>query len=995
MSLPPDVSETGVATRSRADCGLGKISVRVMRRAQISIRALGITLSAALFVAAPAFAETGIQLSQGMELSAMHSAAMQAFNKGEWAAAADGLEKVNAAVVEPVERARIGPLVYTLAAAYFNAQNFPKAIDTFKAYLAQYPQAERVGEARLALARAMFLNKDYDGAAALFAQLESNAALRDQALVAQAECFRQLNRPDDQIRVIEKLIQPEIKSAAQASGAVTLAELYLAKDQTDKVLSLINTLHARVRLVDNVVALNALTVKLGDGLAAKKAYATALAAYRAVRTRDQVIAFQNERIAGMEKRMQANLDAARGNPQAYTAVAGANQEIAAQQAEAKKLLAEFEKLPDFGAAVLFRTGKVWYDWEKKWEAIVAFDRLLTEFPDAKEAESALYSSLICYADLNRSERTLKLCDEYLKKFPQGPNAATVGYLKGASALQNNDPKAAVTFFGTMLEKQPDSQFREQMRFLLGNAHFMQGEFAEARTSYRQYVKDFPNGANFEEAHYRDALTLVFEGKYEEALAAFNAYVEQFKDGEFVADAGYRIMVCKYAGSLYDEVIADAGVWEKRFPKSEIAGEVEALLGDALAAQDKTAEAAAAYTRSYKAATTDEVLNYSIFEASKQLQKLGKWDEVARMFEEFVQAKPDHPTVVAAMFWIGKAKSRDGKTEEAKTFLVENLQRYLNEPKREAVEQLLQQLAQLCAKRPRSPAPPPAAPVAALPPGATPAPAPPAATPVALPPYDAVAELKKQLAPLATIANATGKARLLYAEAELLKLFKRDDDARKVWLEIAAGTSPENLSPVLLANVGDYLLAKGDLDKAATLYTDLREDYPKTDFLDYAFVGLGEIALAKGDNAKALELFTHAADEIAGAKIKEATIGKARAQLELGQYAEARKGFEQVAGVREWRGESTALAVFYLGEIEARQGHFAEAIAHYQRVFVAYQKFLPWAAKSYVRCADCFEKLGKRTEAVGHLKELLRNEKLKDFPETKQAAKQLSDWGASA
>ena len=31
-----------------------------------------------------------------------------------------------------------------------------------------------------------------------------------------------------------------------------------------------------------------------------------------------------------------------------------------------------------------------------------------------------------------------------------------------------------------------------------------------------------------------------------------------------------------------------------------------------------------------------------------------------MFEEFVQAKPDHPAVVSAMYWIGKARAKEGK-----------------------------------------------------------------------------------------------------------------------------------------------------------------------------------------------------------------------------------------------------------------------------------------------------------------------------------------------
>ena len=85
----------------------------------------------------------------------------------------------------------------------------------------------------------------------------------------------------------------------------------------------------------------------------------------------------------------------------------------------------------------------------------------------------------------------------------------------------------------------------------------------------------------------------------------------------------------------------------------------------------------------------------------------------------------------------------------------------------------------------------------------------------------------------------------------------------------------------------------------------------------------------------------------------------------------------------------------MGETEARQAKWPEAIADYQRVFVAYQKFLPWAAKSYLRTADAFEKLGKRTEAIAHLKEMLRNDKLKDFPETKEAEKRLQEMGGAA
>jgi len=165
--------------------------------------------------------------------------------------------------------------------------------------------------------------------------------------------------------------------------------------------------------------------------------------------------------------------------------------------------------------------------------------------------------------------------------------------------------------------------------------------------------------------------------------------------------------------------------------------------------------------------------------------------------------------------------------------------------------------------------------------------------------------------------------------------------------------------------------------------------------NYAYVGLGEIEFSRKKYDGALELFTDAIDKFSGAKLKEATLGKAKTLMELKKYDESRKLFEQVAGMREWRGESTAYALYSLGEIDAREGHWAEAIAHYQRVYVAYQRFVTWVARSYVKSAESFDKLGKRPEAVSSLKEMLRNEKLQTLPETDQAKNLLHKWGVAA
>src|SRR5207237_3375162 len=140
----------------------------------------------------------------------------------------------------------------------------------------------------------------------------------------------------------------------------------------------------------------------------------------------------------------------------------------------------------------------------------------------------------------------------------------------------------------------------------------------------------------------------------------NAYLKKYPQGQYVSDAKYRLAVCKYAASLYDEVIADCKAWERDFPKNQQLGEVLALLADAYAASDRENEAIPIYIRSYKTASTDEVMNYSLFAANKLLQKRGEWDKVADLFNRLIHDKPDSPTVISASCWVCKATSHKGK-----------------------------------------------------------------------------------------------------------------------------------------------------------------------------------------------------------------------------------------------------------------------------------------------------------------------------------------------
>ena len=64
--------------------------------------------------------------------------------------------------------------------------------------------------------------------------------------------------------------------------------------------------------------------------------------------------------------------------------------------------------------------------------------------------------------------------------------------------------------------------------------------------------------------------------------------------------------------------------------------------------------------------------------------------------------------------------------------------------------------------------------------------------------------------------------------------------------------PEDFSPILLGRVGDYRRDQGDREGARTLYEKLKEDFRKSEYLDYAYTGLGDLAFAEKQYDKALD-----------------------------------------------------------------------------------------------------------------------------------------------
>ena len=208
----------------------------------------------------------------------------------------------------------------------------------------------------------------------------------------------------------------------------------------------------------------------------------------------------------MQRKIEENLAAARANPSEITQLAPANNQIKENIANAQKLLAEFEKLPsitpgDLSPArpLLLRAGSQMGSGRGQPGNPRPFQgrpgtRAGPLRPDRRPrrrqpAEAGAQSVANNTCAISRT----------------GPNAATVGYLLGAVALQAGDPKAAETYFGRILETATEEPVSRADSLPAGNAKFIPPATTPTRSRpITNTSAEFPKGANADDVKYRIA-----------------------------------------------------------------------------------------------------------------------------------------------------------------------------------------------------------------------------------------------------------------------------------------------------------------------------------------------------------------------------------------------------------------------------------------------------------------------------------------------------------
>jgi tetratricopeptide (TPR) repeat protein len=967
------------------------------------------------------------------EMMALFNDAHSAFNQGKFDVA---LQKIGA-IHTKTNNKDYEMVMFLEGACHFNLKAYDKAVSFFEDFLKKFPESASVNEAKMAIGESYLLAGNPEKGIAALKEAATVDELFEKAGLMIASYYKKEGKPDEALPILEKLVAglSGAPTQEQQQAILIASEIYLSKGETEKAQGVMEKLSIGANADDTVVQRNTMAQKIGDTMLEQKRYGEALRAYQSVRRQSELLRLQRARVARIEQWV-ATLSQPNGRVM-FLGRLLSKEEAAAMLEQNKSLLAEIEGVKDYDAGLYYRLGQCFYEMQRYYEAMLAFSKIYTDFREYKDRDRCLFGMIVCNAALKRSSRAMDLSEKYMKEFPEGSNYGNVTDMLASLAVESGDSKKAKDILHIALgQKGAD---KERLNFMLGVVCFEMQDFDEARIAMQAVMEENKKSGFMDSAMYYIALSYFFQNNSVKFLEEANNYLVANPKGDYVVDAKYRMAFIKLQAGKTGQKGGDVGGAREileglvtEYPSDANLGQVWSLLGDIYAEAndpegkiDYEAKTLEAYRNAVDKARTPDVLNYAIDAAQGLMQQKEMWPEIIAMWTTYYNGHAGKPEALKAIHFIASARERlanklvregnfDEATKirgEARALVAKELLPHLGNPANEQVEVLIQQLVTMMVpkKRGHSSAVPASAPApatgAAKPSGSSSAQAPdpagkPAAGATATPkpaaleeknptPEEVDEEFKKLLSPEGAMPNGTATARVLYGRALIARLFRDVPKYENLISIIPDAAKAEELSPLLLATMGEIMFKQGNSEKAAEYYNQIRSKYPNSEFGDRAPNGLAEIEFQKKDYQAALDLYSEAIDKYAYSEesILTGSLGKGKCYVAMLKWDDAEKLFTTILNTREWR-SAHPTALLGLGDVMVGKKDYAKAITYYRKILLAWRKDKTILFQAYLNCAKAYISNTDNKSAREVLEEMLRQKEIGDFPALQSEAQQL-------
>jgi outer membrane protein assembly factor BamD len=142
--------------------------------------------------------------------------------------------------------------------------------------------------------------------------------------------------------------------------------------------------------------------------------------------------------------------------------------------------------------------------------------------------------------------------DFFRQRPQALPPASELYAEGESQLSRSRYEEARTAFRKVAERHPQSTYAPRARFLIGEAHYREGQFDRAIKEFEAFMAFYPRHQIADLVQFRLAMSYYDQMKPVEqdqeitrkAMEAFRVLVREYPESRYAADALAKVDICR-------------------------------------------------------------------------------------------------------------------------------------------------------------------------------------------------------------------------------------------------------------------------------------------------------------------------------------------------------------------------------------------------------------------------------------------------------------------
>jgi tetratricopeptide (TPR) repeat protein len=411
-------------------------------------------------------------------------------------------------------------------------------------------------------------------------------------------------------------------------------------------------------------------------------YANALAAYRAIVPKDEIVALQQDVVAAFpEKRREA---------------IQRRDQAALKQLERENLrqlakLEEIKNKPDQVATAMQKMGEIYFQQNLHNAARTVLRHVAPFLQNPEDIKRNAYFQTMSYAMQGNAERALAGYREFQGKHKGDPIADNLPLTMGTMLLGQNRAEESLTYFDESLTLYPQGRFTGLTVVTKASAEARLGRHESAVKTFREFLEKNPPPEVGVVAQAGLAGVFRDTAKWDDAIAAFSVLKDKYPGTPQAVEAEYWIGIATQQKGDNAGAIPKLDAFVKAHPGHTYASlALYAKGGAQLATNDKEggvatlAEVAEKYPDSPAAPIT-------YFLRAQHAGAAGRTDEVAGLMKAFIERYPKDDKVFAAYDNLAGMETAAGKVDGAVVLYREYAQKYEQAPQ---AAQALQKAADL-------------------------------------------------------------------------------------------------------------------------------------------------------------------------------------------------------------------------------------------------------------------------------------------------------------